>query len=94
MQLRERLSGGLWCSTNMKACGEDSAQTKLKVHMGSLCKFIRVGESFYQFTSFKVGNDFFFKFWHISWYDGQPLQERFSNLFSIARDKDAVVVVF
>lgn len=44
----------------MKACGEDSAQTKLKVHMGSLCKFIRVGEGFYQFTSFKVGNDFLF----------------------------------
>lgn len=27
----------------MKACGEDGAQTKLKVHMGILCKFIRKG---------------------------------------------------
>jgi|UniRef100_A0A2N9G010 hypothetical protein len=80
MAVESNLWGG-WCTGTVR--GSNGV---------SLCKSIsKEWDSFVTFISYQVGDGETVKFWHDNWCDGLPLKVLYTELFSIARDRDASV---
>ena len=55
-------------------------------------KYIRASwDCFLQYLTFKVGDGTRIQFWQDSWCGDQPLRERYSELYRLAHDPEAIV---